>query len=137
MTGSDEARPSAGARAARGLLAGREALAREITEALYAEMPALLEKHGESGREKCLQDMRYNLEHLAPAVELEEPALFAGYARWLNDLLLARGVDTAEVVRSLALTERVVRERMPPEEADAVARSLRAGLEALGSEAAP
>lgn len=134
MTRSPEPRPSAASRAAWGLLADREALAREITDALYAERPELLGKYGERGREKCLQDMCYNLEHLAPAVELAEPALFAGYARWLNDLLLARGIPTDEVVRSLELTERVARERMPREEADEVARSLRAGLLALRPE---
>lgn len=132
MIESSHAQPSAGTRAAQFLEIQREALAVEITGALYAEMPELLAKYGERGRERCLQDMRYNLEHLAPAVELEEPLVFASYALWLNDLLRARNVPTVEVVRSLELTERIVRERMPTEEADAVARCLRAGVDALG-----
>lgn len=136
MSGSLHARPPAAMRAAQGLQTHREALAQAITDALYAEMPELLGRYGERGRQKCLQDMRYNLDHLAPAVELEEPRVFASYALWLNDLLRARHIPTGEVVRSLVLTERVVRERMPADEAEAVARSIRAGLAALGAEGA-
>lgn len=122
----------AGTRAAQWLQAEREPLARDITAALYTEMPELTKRYGERGREKCVQDMRYNLEHLAPAVELEEPAVFASYALWLHDLLRARDVPLREVVRSLVLTERLVGERLPPDEAGEVSRSIRAGLAALG-----
>ena len=113
------------------LLEEKEALAREVTARLYAAMPSLPEKYGERGRAKCLQDMRYNLEHLAPAVELEHPEMFAAYARWLDGLLRAYGVATDEVVRSLELMEAVVDERLPADEADAVRACLRAGLAAL------
>lgn len=123
---------TAGARASGRLLEEKEALARSITAALYESMPDLLERHGERGREKCLQDMRYNLEHLAPAVDLGQPEMFAGYARWLDGLLRARNVGTDEVVRCLELTERGIRERFPAGEADAVAPCIRAGLAALG-----
>ena len=87
---------SAGTAAAERLLAEKATLAAEITAALYAEMPELLARHGEYGRRKCLEDMQYNLEHLAPAVDLADPALFAGYVRWLDGLLRARNVGTAE-----------------------------------------
>lgn len=122
---------AAAAQAADALNGQREALARAVTEALYAEMPELMDRYGERGRQKCLQDMRYNLEHLEPAVALGEPQIFARYARWLDDLLAARGVPTREVARCLELTERVVRARFPAEEAEAVARCVRAGVDAL------
>ena len=122
---------AAEARAASRLLADKESFARAITEALYADMPELMAKYGAAGREKCLQDMRYNLEHLIPAVDLGQPEMFAGYVRWLDDLLRARNVSTGEVVRSLELTEELVRERFSPEEADAVAICIQAGLSAL------
>ena len=71
------------------LLEEKAALAAEVTAALYGEMPELLTRHGEYGRAKCLQDMHYTIEHLAPAVDLQEPEIFARYARWLNELLTA------------------------------------------------
>ena len=73
--------------ASEAILDRKEELAREITQALYDHEPGLLERHGERGRSKCLQDMRYNLEHLAPAVGLDDPALFARYVTWLDQLL--------------------------------------------------
>lgn len=85
----------------------------------------------ERGRDKCLQDMRYDLEHRAPAVELEDPGLFAAYARWLDVLLAARVLATAKVARSLEPKRRITAERVPPEESTVVARCIQAGLAAL------
>lgn len=120
--------------AAERLLAEKETLARAVTAALYRAMPHLLEKYGERGREKCLQDMRYNLEHLAPAVDLAHPGMFADYVRWLDGLLRARDVATNEVIRTLELMETEIRGRFPADEAAAVLPSLHAGLEVLRAE---
>lgn len=128
---------TAAGRAAGRLLAEKEALAHAVTDALYAEQPALLAKYGAVGRAKCLEDLRYTLEHLLPAVDLGEPRMFADYVRWLDALLRARHVDTAEVRRSLVLTARVVAERFPADEAAAVQPVVAAGLAALDTPATP
>ena len=120
-----------GLRAARLLLIDREALAREVTEALYAESPDLLERYGEAGREKCLQDMRYNIEHLTPAVELGDEAMFAGYVQWVDSLLRARNVPTRDVVRALELLDQRCAIRYPRREAETIGAILRAGLAVL------
>ena len=121
-----------GEAAADALLTRKDELALAITQALYAEMPDLTRKYGERGRAKCLHDMRYNLEHLAPAVALGEPVLFARYVAWLRDMLAARGIPTDEVRRSLELTQDVVRARMAPGLAEVVATTVALGLGALG-----
>jgi hypothetical protein len=113
------------------LLEEKEPLAREVTARLYAALPGLLDKYGQAGREKCLQDMRYNLEHLAPAVDLEQPEMFAGYVGWVDGLLRSRGVATDELALSLEIMEAVVAERVPAGAAEAVRVCLRAGLAAL------
>jgi hypothetical protein len=127
---------SAAARSSERLVAEKEALARAITDALYAERPELLARYGAAGREKCLQDMRYNLEHLAPAVALEQPSMFAGYAQWLRGLLAARGIPVDDVVRSLVLTRDAITQRFPPDEAADALTAIDAGLAALGPAAA-
>ena len=109
----------------------KEELARAITEALYAEQPSLLARHGEEGRTKCLQDMRYNLEHLAPAVALEDPALFGRYVQWLTRMLGARGVAGGDVRRSIEVTEAVLLARFPAALAAATRASLHAGVAAV------
>jgi hypothetical protein len=120
-----------GERCAARLLAEKEVLALAIADALYRERPDLAARYGETGRAKCVEDMRYNLEHLAPAVALEDPSMFAGYARWLASLLTARGIPAGEIERSLVLTAAQIGTRFPPDEAAAAAPALDAALAAL------
>ena len=122
-------------RAASQLLGQTEELAEAITQSLYDEMPELTARYGSIGREKCRQDLRHTIEYLIPAVYLEEPQMFASYVRWLDDLLRARNVSTQEIVRSLQLTEQIIRTRLPADEADVAATCVRAGLSALDVEA--
>ena len=121
----DALTPTAEGRAAARLVAQKTLLAHAVTDALYAERPELLERYGETGRARCLEDLHYTLEHLIPAVDLGEPELFATYVRWLDALLRARGVPTREVVRCLELVEAEARARFAPDEAEAVADVLR------------
>lgn len=118
-------------RAAARLEEEQSRLAREITDMLYEELPHLIEKYGERGRARCLEDMNFNLEHLRPAVQLARPDLFVSYVRWLDQLLRARNVDAREVVRSLLLTERVIRASFPDDEVTTVLPSLHAALHEL------
>ena len=122
---------SAGASAAAALGEHAEAVARSVTGLLYAEMPWLVDRYGEQGRAKCLQDMRYHLEHLAPALELEDPTLFARYAGWCDGVLRARGVQTDELRRSLVLMESALAARLPDDQAQVAAACLQAGIDAL------
>lgn len=122
---------SAGERSSARIVGEKEDLARAITEALYRERPEMLARWGEAGREKCLQDMRFTLEHLAPAVALDDPSMFAGYARWLRGLLESRGIPAGDVARSIALTRTVIGARFPADEAAAAAPALDAALAEL------
>ena len=96
-----------------------------------------MQRFGEGGRAKCLQDMHYCLEHLAPAVALDDPALFARYVVWLKNLLAARGIGSDDVRRSLEATEAVLAELLRPDEAVGVLSCLRAGLASLSHPAVP
>jgi len=120
-------------RAAAELLARKASLAHTATDALYADMPELMDRYGAAGRERCLEDIQYTIDHLIPAVDLAQPSMFTTYVGWLDDLLRARNVSTREVIRSLELIEQAVRGELAPDEADVVAACLRAGLDSLGA----
>lgn len=120
-------------RAAAELLARKASLAQTVTDALYAEMPELTDRYGAVGRERCLEDIRYTIDHLIPAVDLAQPSMFASYVAWLDDLLRARKVSTREVIRSLELIEQTVRTELNSDEANTVASCIRAGLDSLGA----
>jgi len=119
---------SVAARSAALLMRDRETLAQEVTAALYAESPDLLGRHGERGRGKCLQDMGYNIEHLIPAVDLADGAMFARYVEWLDGLLRARNVATRDVIRCLELLRDRCVARYPAAESAAIAGIIDAGL---------
>ena len=123
-------------RASTSLLDRKEELASAITDAMYASDPTLMSRYGEAGRAKCLQDMRYSLEHLAPAVALSDPSLFTRYVIWLENMLAARGVPSDDVRRSLEATRRTLRGHLPAAETDQILPSLDAGLAALSTPAA-
>lgn len=122
-------------RASRSLLDRKEEIANSITDAMYRGDPTLTVRYGEAGRMKCLQDMRYSLEHLAPAVALGDPSIFARYVVWLKGLLAARGVGSDDVRRSLEATRVALVECLPPDEAARVLPGLQAGLDALSKSA--
>jgi hypothetical protein len=76
--------------------------------------------------------MRYNIEHLLPAVELGDPAMFARYVEWLDGMLRSRGVDTADVVRCLELLRDECGRRYPDDD-PAIRPIIDAGLSAVGA----
>jgi hypothetical protein len=117
--------------ASEALLAHKERIVIGVTDTMYAEMPDLQTRYGPIGRAKCLQDIRHNVEHLAPAVALNEPALFSKYVTWLRDMLGSRNVPASDVLRSLEVMRRVVHDVLAPDEAGAAARVIDAGIEVL------
>jgi hypothetical protein len=123
-----------GRRAAERLMFDKESIARAVTKRMFEEYPDILEKHGERGRQKCLQDMHYNIEHLIPAVDLEKPELFADYARWLDVMLGARGVCARDVRRCLEMIADETRTRFDADEAAVVDEMIRAGVAAVERE---
>ena len=122
---------AASAQAAGRLMRDRDAIAGAVIDALYTEHPEFVEHYGERGREKCLQDMRHNIDHLIPAVDMADDAMFARYVEWLDGLMRAYNVRTADVVRSLELLRDECRTRMSDDEGAATAKVIDAGLRVL------
>jgi len=123
--------PEAPAHAAQLLMRDRESLARAVTDALYAESGERLARHGARGRERCLEDMHFNVDHLIPAVDLQDPAMFVRYVEWLHGLLHSRGVDTRDVSRCLELLRDETTRRYAAADARAIGAILDAGLHSL------
>ncbi|HEY4132920.1 MAG TPA: hypothetical protein VGM50_20060 [Gemmatimonadaceae bacterium] len=120
-----------GQRAAERLIYDKESIARAVTKRMFAEDPDILEKHGERGRQKCLEDMHYNIEHLIPAVDLEKAEMFADYARWLDKMLGSRGVSARDVRRCFEMVADETRDRFAFDEAALIDGIIRAGVNAV------
>ena len=120
-----------GRQAGRAVSHARAALAEAITERHYELNPALEQRYGAAGREKCLQDAHYHLSYLAEALGAALPSLFADYVAWAKVMLEARGVPASDLARNLEVLREVLRERLPGPEGAAAARYVEEGVARL------
>jgi MerR family transcriptional regulator, light-induced transcriptional regulator len=92
----------------------QEDLAREIVERHRKLRPALEQRYGKKGMERCLEDTRYHLRYLSEAVGAGEPALFVHYATWAKTMLTARNIPVEDLVANLDLMIDVLGKELPP-----------------------
>ncbi len=133
MTASDS---YSGALAATLLLQRIDAVAAAVTDVLYSQRPELHSRHGASGREKCLQDMHFNIEHLAAAVDLDAPEMFHDYTVWLEGLLRARNVATGDLLFAFQLLESMLAHELPADASGPIIRVLQSGIRVLSAQPA-
>ncbi|MET3730187.1 hypothetical protein ABID52_003806 [Fictibacillus halophilus] len=65
-----------------------------VTEKIYQKDPSLVERYGDKGRVKCIEDNHHHFKHLETAYDLENSAFFIDYAIWLDGILQKFGMDT-------------------------------------------
>ena len=69
------------------------AIAEKVTERYYAVDIKAMEKWGEKGRKRTLEDTIFTLQHLSSAVFANDIDLFLDYLKWLIMVLTSRRVD--------------------------------------------
>ena len=67
-------------------------LAEAVVEAMPAARPDMFSGYGAAGRRRCLEDTQFHLEHLAAALDVDDPGEFLAYRNWLSVVLGAHGV---------------------------------------------
>lgn len=93
----------------------------------YARRPTLLNKYGERGRARYLEDTRYCLSCLAEATNFGRPSIFSYYLGWASELLAARGISSEELTESLKCVREVLVETLSGESLATVSRIFDAG----------
>lgn len=66
-------------------------LSRAVTEMMYAD-PFWSERFGARGRKHADEDGQYHLRYVLQALEARDPGLVVHYARWLQGVLVSRGM---------------------------------------------
>ena len=69
------------------------AIAEKVTESYYEVDVKAMEKWGEQGRKRTLEDTVFTLQHLSSAVFANDVNLFLDYLKWLIVVLTSRRVD--------------------------------------------
>lgn len=122
---------TAGQELARELDARRSELAGALTDLHYERRPALVERYGAIGRERCLQDAAYHLSYLAEALAAGAPDLFADYVAWAKVMLEGRGIPASDLLFNLETLRDVLRRELPAGQADLAAGYVDEGLARL------
>jgi uncharacterized membrane protein len=104
-----------------------------LTARVLAEMyadPFWAARFGERGRGHARQDGDYHLTYVVEALRADDPAVFVKYARWLRDLLVARGMCSRHLADNFARLAIAIDGEPWPDRGEAVA-VLQAGIDAL------
>jgi hypothetical protein len=74
------------------------AIAEKVTESYYEVDVKAMEKWGEKGRNRTLEDTVFTLQHLSSAVFANDVNLFLDYLKWLVVVLTSRRVDIDVII---------------------------------------
>ena len=109
--------PTAQQRAAEGVAARRPALGIRVAEKHLEENPHFVERWGEAGRRRCLEDADFHLQYLIHALSLSTPALFSAYIQWTRDVLEKRQIPWRDLQRNLELLRDELARELDPADA--------------------
>jgi len=74
------------------------AIAEKVTESYYEVDVKAMEKWGEQGRNRTLEDTVFTLQHLSSAVFANDVNLFLDYLKWLVVVLTSRRVNIDVII---------------------------------------
>jgi MerR family transcriptional regulator, light-induced transcriptional regulator len=111
-------------------------LAVEVTTAFLEHHPDWRVRYGSRAMSAGVQDAGYHVAFLAAAVEADDPAAYADYARWTARVLAARGIDRRFLTENLVQLQRALTGRLEVHHGNVVGRHFQAALDALAVEPA-
>ena len=119
------------------ILGCRDVVADAVTGTFLARHPDWLDRYGERARLRGVEDARHHIDFVAAAIEIDDPASFADYARWCRGVLESRGIDVRFLVENLEDVGAELGGRLSADAAVPVETALRAGLAALSKPPRP
>ena len=101
----------------------------EYTLVRHRELdPGLLARYGPNARASWRRELESRLANLASALEVGRPELFADFVLWQREGFAARGVDPADLRRSLECLREVLLAELPSAAAEGAARVVSGAL---------
>lgn len=108
-----------------------------IVDRLYALFPAMQQRYGVIGRQKCVEDTNYHLMFLTEALAANSPKLFADYVGWVKALLAGLNIPAEDLAGNLQVIASVLMESAPNGTQDELREFIAAGLAPLSEEVPP
>lgn len=116
------------------LLARRREIGASVAEKHLAKNPWFIERFGESGRKRCIEDAEFHLQYLGHAVALSAPALFIAYTRWTRQLLEKRHIPWCDLQENLSILRDELTAILHPSDAALTAEYIDAAIAAEPSD---
>ena len=91
----------------------REQVAELTVDLHYAAAPELAHRYGNTGRLRCLEDVRYHLSYLIHAISTESAVLFGNYVGWVVALLTARNIPVDDFRMNLVCLRNAISKTLP------------------------
>lgn len=79
---------------ARTISQAKHKVAESVTDEFFLRHPDWLERYGDAGRIRGIEDAKFHIDFLSGAIESGSPAPFKDYARWCSRMLSSRGIDS-------------------------------------------
>lgn len=109
----------------------KDKLARAIVDEQWRLDPQLNNRFGQSGRAKCVTDVKYNLAYLAQAIASDSTALFVDYVNWVGVLFNGLKIPLQDLATSLEITGNILQQRFAGEPGVIVRKYIETGLTQL------
>jgi MerR family transcriptional regulator, light-induced transcriptional regulator len=103
-------------RLARRVLAIKNEVARDVTDDFFRRHPEWIDRFGDEGRRRGVEDAVFHQEFLAGALRLDDPDAFRRYVRWTAGVLDARGISPRFLAENLDQIRTTLSRRIPDDE---------------------
>jgi len=93
----------------------KEKIASVALDEFLGRHPGWLDRFGEVGRTRSLEDYAFHVEFLAGSILARDPAPFESYVRWAAGMLESRGVSVAVLIESVEQIRDAAKAETPQE----------------------
>lgn len=111
----------------------RHDLALLITDLHFEDRPELEQEYGDEGREKYHEDVLHHISYLEQSVRINSSALFSNYLDWARTTLIERGISEVYLFDSITFMKKILREKIPDDDALKLVEFIDIGLKSLKS----
>ncbi len=112
---------------ARAIEKAKHAVAESVTEEFFLRHPDWLERYGDLGRVRGIEDAKYHIDFLSGAIESGSTAPFEDYARWCSRMLASRGIGPEFVAENFQQIDEFLKPELSEESAEMISHFIEAG----------
>lgn len=112
------------------LVAVKQVAAESVTEDFFVRHPDWIERYGEMGRIRGIEDAKFHIDFLAGAIESGSTAPFEDYAHWCTRMLRSRGIEPHFLAENLRQIGAALRNKLPADSVEMVLSYIEAGAAA-------